>query len=632
MMKIQGNKSKIAMKQVDSLNVNKIDWFILISLAVFSFFAFNHIDLLITAQHSYAYLKGNILNFYDACYAMNETYSANYLPLTFIIFAIWNIPLMLIGKSPKAWGDWSNLFIFWNKLLPVLAFFLSAWILYKLVNENLGMDKKKAKYVAYIYMTAPIAFFSQFMFCQYDIFTTLAMLVGMRYFFQSNGNRKKWIQFCICFGIAISFKYYAVLVFAVLLLLKEKNVWKILLSCIIAVLPCMLQAGVYLVFDRDAFIQAVFGFGVLEYANASSINIGLASIRLLPLGLCLIAAAAYLTKPKNKNEEISYSIFYICGMFCVLFSFMTWHPQWLLIAVPFWIIGISLNKNYKILFWLELLFFAIFTVFIVNAFANGVDQSLLKNGIFSNALQYSSNIDFTMADIFKFKDKDILFSLLVVLFTVFFIYNHPRFHQKDFSYGLEDCKMLVRGRFIVSMLIFIIPAFLCLPKMLEAPEKLWSQINMKEKEKVILGTDDSVAQYATILGDSITDVYINTAIKEEKNLEKVVLLLDIYDAESDEFLAESSLNGEDINENGEGHFKVENCFVIPGKQYKFVIRSNSGRTNPIYLQYGIGTQTISELYDTVLKDYSKDGIVVREKEYKTHNYHIISAILGHYRK
>ena len=155
---------------------------------------------------------------------------------------------------------------------------------------------------------------------------------------------------------------------------------------------------------------------------------------------------------------------------------------------------------------------------------------------------------------------------------------------------------------------------------------------MKEKEKVILGTDDIVAQYATILGDSITDVYINTAIKEEKNLEKVVLLLDIYDAESDEFLAESSLNGEDINENGEGHFKVENCFVIPGKQYKFVIRSNSGRTNPIYLQYGIGTQTISELYDTVLKDYSKDGIVVRGKEYKTHNYHIISAILGHYRK
>ena len=146
-------------------------------VALFSFFLFNHVDLLITAQHSYAYLDGHILDFYDACHSMNETYSANYLPLTFIIFAIWNIPLKFLGFAPKVWGDWGKIFIFWNKLLPVSIFFLSAKVLYDLLREEFAISTVKAKFMAYAFLTAPVAFFSQFMFCQYDIFTVFAMLL-----------------------------------------------------------------------------------------------------------------------------------------------------------------------------------------------------------------------------------------------------------------------------------------------------------------------------------------------------------------------------------------------------------------------------------------------------------------------
>ena len=110
---------------------------------------------------------------------------------------------------------------------------------------------------------------------------------------------------------------------------------------------------------------------------------------------------------------------------------------------------------------------------------------------FRNALQYSTNIEYTMNDIFKFKDVNLLFSVLVVIFAVIFIFNHPRFHMDNFSEGIEihQSMLLLKMRFIVGIGLFAGIAIYCLPQMLHAPELLWSDILMKNEEAVVSGSD-----------------------------------------------------------------------------------------------------------------------------------------------
>lgn len=613
--------------------ITAFDWLLFGCMGFFAFFVFNHIDLLATAQHSYAFLDGHFLDFYSSCYEMNDTYSANYFPLTFIIFAIWNLPLKMLGMEPAFWGDWDNIFIFWNKLLPVSMYMLSAMVLYKLCSEEFGIEKNKSKMVMYIFITAPVGFFSQFMFCQYDIFTVFCMLIGMRFYFKKNRTEKDWYLFAFWFGIAVSFKYHAVLAFIVFLFIREKKVGKILLSAIVMVIPCAVQFIIYSIFDKEAFTAAVFGFSVLEYVDTTSaISIGFASIKLLPLAICCIAAAAYFASPRDQKEEISYTIYYTCGMFFALFSFMTWHPQWLLLAVPFWVLGCCLNRKYQILFWLDILFFAVFVIFIANNFRYGVDQELLKNGILSSALQFCIPIERTMSDLFVYSDVDMLFSVLVALFAILFFYNHPRFHFENMSAPLGGTRWLLRMRFIGSLLLFIVPALVLLPDLLHAPERLWSQYELKEVKEVAVGKRGNIVQYATVPGDSITDVFVKTRLGTYDGIKKQSLIMEIYDVEMGELIATSELKGEDIVDGGLSHFEVTGASVQPGNQYAFVFKTTKGYQMPVYIFYGTCDQPRNILYDTVQKDYSEDYIEIKEEKYDMDNTHIIYQIYGHYRK
>lgn len=117
---------------------------------------------MITAGHSIEYLNGHITDFYTACKKVDGVYAANYLPSTFIVFAVWNIPIKLLGLAPEFLGDWSVSLTMWNKLLPTLIFLASTVILYKLCTERFGFEKKKAMLTVFLTFTSPMAFFCAF--------------------------------------------------------------------------------------------------------------------------------------------------------------------------------------------------------------------------------------------------------------------------------------------------------------------------------------------------------------------------------------------------------------------------------------------------------------------------------------
>ena len=101
-----------------------------------SFLLFQQGDLSHTAASSYAYLNGHFADFYD----YNKKYMGgnDYLPLIYVIFAIWNIPLHLFGLNSSMGGMGALLpielaiEIAWAKLLLVAFFFAAAKVLAKI--------------------------------------------------------------------------------------------------------------------------------------------------------------------------------------------------------------------------------------------------------------------------------------------------------------------------------------------------------------------------------------------------------------------------------------------------------------------------------------------------------------------
>ena len=625
---------KISKKNRSGMSgVNAVDWLIFLAVAGVSFLLFCHTDILVTANHSYAYLDGHLKDFYSACFSMNESYSANYLPTSFLIFAIWNIPLKLLGLGPGFWADWNLVFIWWNKLLPTLVYLICGMLVENLCEETFFMGKNKARLAGFAFLAMPVGFFSQFMFCQYDVFTVFFMLCGLKYFFREN-SRKNTFMCLLCFGMACTLKYFAILALIVLIFLKEKNVWKILAGIASALLPAIVMCGFYMITDRAAFTNCVLGFGVLEYTQVSAIDIGFASIRLLIVSVCLIAAAAYFTVCRSKKEMISYAVYYCCGMYCALFCFMTWHPQWLLIATVFWVIGIFINDNYKILLWVELLLGVVFTVFVVIAFKNKVDQSLLRNGLFSYLIQYNVRSSHNLANMFRFVDKNAAFSVLAVIMAVFFFFNHPRYHAADFSFPVSDAKGLIRACFLAGSLVFIVPCLRLVPKLLTVSELLWNQGEFREDLEVreeTLTREETISQYAVIPGDRINRIRIYTRCRDD-GMEAQSLVMTVYDDETGKVVGKSVLAGDKINRDGLSTFRFENCGIVSGNRFRITVTAEYGAMIPVRVCYGASDLTTADYYRTVKQDYDSDYIEVRGKRYCADRYHMVSVIEGLYKK
>lgn len=547
--------------------VGIIEWVLFVVSAIISYVFFCHPDILVTAGHSIEYLNGNILNFYSACTEVDGDYCANYLPSTFVVFAIWNIPIKLLGLAPEYIGDWSVAFAMWNKLLPTIFFLLSGWVLKKLVSERFGFDNKKANLTVFLMFTAPTAFFSQFLFCQYDIFTVFFMLLGMYFYFKEKPTKKDWFLFILFFGVATTFKYFALLIFAVLLLVRVKDIFKCLVSLFGAVLPVAVEAGFYLLTDRKAFVKSVFDFAALDYSEGFMIDLGDVSINGLYAVLILIIAFSYFTKTKSFEDLVSYSIFYSCGICFALFGLMLWHPQWVLFMAPFWAIGTMINKNYKIFLWLDLLMGLAFIIYIVNQFEFAL-QNVIRYGLFIDELRYKQVPTLTMSDLLIFKDADTLYTVISAILLIGFIFRHPKFNFKKINTGINDCRFIINVRFLAFILVFFVVDFATLPNFMERPDMLWKLSGGEGQEYVAVTDEKTVTQYTMLDEMTVDKVYVvaDKIVKEEGESDEIIaekketeitIFVNIIDTETGKIEASGSAKVKNIKDGAHKYTKID---------------------------------------------------------------------------
>ena len=379
-----------------------IDYIYFTVICLFLFLSFNHYDLTLTSAQGKGLLDlichgMNILNFYD--YHQNL---AAYLLPQYIIFGIWSIPVklvyMLIGLQSIGINELlriNGFTLWWYKLLPTLFYIGSALIIYKICIQ-LNFDKNKAKWICFVFFIFPMATFSQFIFGQYDSIGLFFELIMIYYFLK----RKQLMATIFCM-IAITLKAFPIFIFIPLLLLFEKKIWKIV------VYIGIVFSG-YLFFnllfsDSKAFSSSInFNKGMFNRLLAVGINTSFGVIYLFLLFFIFICVFAYFINLKDENELIikKYIMYIPLLVYSLFFSFVLFHPQWILILVPYLVINVFLNKNNKYMMFIIIVASIgfLFSIVDIPFWYNDVDAVMVNLGIFPKIYGFYNGVDLNMID------------------------------------------------------------------------------------------------------------------------------------------------------------------------------------------------------------------------------------------
>ena len=538
----------------------RYDFLILIIVSAICVFVFGHSDVLTTAKHSLAYLgqyetecPKSIVEIITQFYTNAKTYSgdtgSNYLPSTFIMFAVWNIPLKIVCNNilPVMSGDYNIVFILWNKMLPVLVFLLSCLLLHNVCRKDLELDEDECMLAVLAYSSSGIAFFSQFIFCQYDIFTVFFMLLGIHFYFgyYEKHCKREYLLFVLSFAVAASFKYFALLILGVLIVLKEKNIPKIILQALLGCSVILVEGGFYFLADRDDFREQVLGFHVLSYVEKSEISAGAFTIQLFPFICFIVFLILYGMKPKDKENCIRIFIWGSCLICLALFGFMAWHPQWLLFAVPFWTLAMVYNHDRDILIYLDMLMSVVFIGIVVHKWMNNVDQNLLKYGIFMDFFRYRKNLpeESTMARFYPL-NINLLYSILVAIMVGYCIWSFPWNVKSKERINVTHCILLLRFRFIIGVTVFAVPAVLCVPAMLNQDELAWSgwktSPDCRYATDYLVEKEDVVIQRMTGIEGRVSELDVYT-VTSDNNTEGMILTVEIVEEKTGKTIAAAEL-------------------------------------------------------------------------------------------
>lgn len=220
---------------------NRAQWIIYSMLLFACFLLFKQSDLTHTYTSSYAYLNGHFADFYD----YNKVYLGgnDYLPLLYAIFAIWFTPLKALDLLPisigSSWQATSAVEIVWAKLLLTI-FFVACLMQLRRLTHALGVKKVQGDEVAALFATSPFVIFAVFIFSQYDIISVYFVLLGLVAYFQ-----RRFLKFVFWFSLAISLKYFAIIIFVPLLLMIEKRIKYLVIYFLAALVPTLVQIALY---------------------------------------------------------------------------------------------------------------------------------------------------------------------------------------------------------------------------------------------------------------------------------------------------------------------------------------------------------------------------------------------------
>ena len=577
------------------------DLVILFLIMAFCFVSFEMRDLFHTSGCSYGFLDGHFLDFYD--YLAKEGVAedltiglhASYMPTVYWIFAIWNIPMKLFGFVPKASADLGFIPIMWAKILPCVVFLLSGLFIFRIARE-LKIEENKAKLCMYAYIANPVVLFGQFILGQYESFLVLCIVLGIYFWL-----KKKDLLFILMFAVGITFKYTALIFFLPLLLLREKKIPKILLSCGLSFIPYILE---YLLYSGSPMFKSyVFGVGSggdnpTGYVTNASFFTGFTFggnlnfvIYLAFLAFAFVVAYAYFKKV-DEEDEGRYMVYIGCLSAAALFCFSKWHPHWLMVCVPYWTLSAFLHRETKTLIAVDLIFGVLLMLFCAVQFDGITDEIMLSKGIFKFILPGRQISVFTdMSEYVDKIDMSIELTLITAIMGVYALFGHPKYMTGTSSEGNRFVPLWIRLRFLVCAAVFILPALLCVKNSLKTPSLVYEEdrrgifINMENTGKV---SQPFVSQ-----GNTVSKLIFPVSRGEE--YDTPVMSVTLKD-EKDTVLYTEDVNIGNYYEGQLVRIKPSGVSVVPGKTYYVEFETVSAKKSSTFclLAFDKGDYPVAE--------------------------------------
>ena len=311
-------------------------------------------DILATTRHGINFWsilgQGKFLEFYELNYCPpgNNIYTTfqrcSYNILVYFVFAVWNLPLFLLERF-AGMDVMNNIFcLIYSKMLVVTAAGITVVIL-KHILKSLQIPEDRHRLFLYIYGSSSLLISVVFITAQYDILSLVFQLLGVWAFIE-----KKDRQFVFWFAIGFCFKFFALIIFLPLLLLRHKKIWTwikngacVLFPWVITKLPFTL----YTMLVSGGAGSSVKGEKMAATKSVSmliSSNVG-EYINILVMMYLFLLVWCYLRKPDEKTIQIDtvWACFLAYAMF---FGLTSTYPYWSILMAPFFTLVIAVSPGY----------------------------------------------------------------------------------------------------------------------------------------------------------------------------------------------------------------------------------------------------------------------------------------------
>lgn len=589
----------------------KILVLVLMVCAGIAFLSFSYGDILCTLDNSVLLVKairdGEFLNYYDYTLLYGNTYwPADYDILIYIIFALWNIPIILLHLFfgyDYILSGWS---LMWGKGISVVFIIGVAYGVYKIC-RLLDIDKRMSYIACFLVFSSVSVFAPVFMIAQYDSISLMFMVFG--FYFYLKGEYKK---FLILFAIAIPLKMFAIFLLVPLILLKEKRIFialfQIAITCVFGMIPKVLFAG-------DPVYQFRTGsqneYALTKLLN-SSVSYGSYEVPIFLTLLVAICIYCYVKELKNDKENILYPIYISALVFSSFIAFVSINDYWIVIAVPFIIVLIMCNpEKMKINILLETMAGAMYLLYAcIHKYNPYNSADLIKDMMIAHFFETPKEYNVAYGSVMSFLQSinidqfgQLFHALFVVALICLLVINLP----KNIDIGTSakfDIKVLWTRNLV---LLFFIVLFLYANMKTLNPIAITTMDEEKEVIEVNLYDDDILICQELVFEESIELEQLVLPIMNtgyiKDNMASVWVTITVQG--TGECLYEERLGGS-LMPTGDYVISLPNIAVEEGKIYILSLDGVKGTAGTEYALYVYqGTEQVLEL-PTVINGEEQD--------------------------
>lgn len=492
--------------------------FILVTICYALFF---HRDMWGVGWDSLNYLFGSPWEFYDNCKRIRgegQTMRGTpYPPTIYVFFALWLSPFKLFGAITDPLALPLH-YTYWLKALTTLVYAASGVVFYRVALE-FSPNRQWAKYATAAWLTAPLALFSQLIFSQYDIFYVLLALAGFFLFL-----RDRLFLASLCFGLAITFKYFPALAYLPLLLFFEKRLGRLAVNVLIFIVPMLLVELMY--GQSAAYVEGVKNHFAVDRVYAAFVKWDFIKIYLLFASFSILCGLAYFMDLTGEARTRTAAYLWLVASI-LPFLFIFWHPQWVISCAPAVTLTSVLSTKRAKFMLLDLVGMGLFVATVSLIFQHNVDADMFRSGWLG--LEFGDS--YLMAELFSWFGRHSVgvflsgfwgYLVLQIVLKYELLLSGSTTPPQNVDYGE------VRQRLYIGMLIFLLPAWIVIYIDLMRGESVVSNMKMDRNLGELWGSR-AFEQTFVASGKAMTRVSIFVSTFDRQNTGDVAL--EIFDAD-----------------------------------------------------------------------------------------------------